>query len=294
MCGLSEQLVAKAFEQSCLDELDAIKPGNVGHHAAGHGMSVRDFEKSALAASASIARHGATIGERIRSAVVATRRSVGQNTNLGIVLLCAPLAHAAQTPTLSGPLALRSLKSLQTLSVEDANDAFAAITLASPAGLGVVPEHDVRAPARLDLREAMRAASHRDRIAAQYTCNFRDIYLSGWSIFKQAVDAGVSPDWCTSAVYLRFLSAFCDSHVVRKHNAGVAERVRLQGTLQFDRLSLLLQSTEPDFNEFSRQLILLDRDWKSKAINPGTSADLTVATLFSVRLEQLLRGEKRD
>ena len=36
------------------------------------------------------------VGERIYRAVAATRAAVGTNTNLGIVLLAAPLAHAAR------------------------------------------------------------------------------------------------------------------------------------------------------------------------------------------------------
>ena len=43
-----------------------------------------------------IARLGASVCARILGAIEATRAAVGQNTNLGIVLLCAPLARAAE------------------------------------------------------------------------------------------------------------------------------------------------------------------------------------------------------
>ena len=59
-------------------------------------MTVADFLASADAAAPPLAAPGAAVGARILAAVAATRAAVGQNTNLGIVLLCAPLAAAAE------------------------------------------------------------------------------------------------------------------------------------------------------------------------------------------------------
>ena len=57
---------------------------------------VADFRRSAEVAAEPIARLRASVGARILGAIEATRAAVGQNTNLGIVLLCAPLARAAE------------------------------------------------------------------------------------------------------------------------------------------------------------------------------------------------------
>jgi len=89
--------IARSFRDACLAELDALKPGNVHRHGAGHGMSVADFEKSAEMAAPVIGRTGLSVGTRIKLAVEATRGAVGHNTNLGIILLAAPLAQAALT-----------------------------------------------------------------------------------------------------------------------------------------------------------------------------------------------------
>ncbi len=89
-------MIEAAFREACAAELAALKPGNVHRHAAGHGMTMDDFVRSADAAARPLCRTGATLGERILDAVAATRAAVGQNTNLGIVLLCAPLAMAAE------------------------------------------------------------------------------------------------------------------------------------------------------------------------------------------------------
>ena len=88
--------IAEAYIAACLLELDALKPGNVHRHAEGHGMTVADFERSAEVSAPALARTGASVGSRVLEAVEATRAAVGQNTNLGIVLLAAPLAAAAE------------------------------------------------------------------------------------------------------------------------------------------------------------------------------------------------------
>jgi triphosphoribosyl-dephospho-CoA synthase len=83
-------------------------------------------------------------------------------------------------------------------------------------------------------------------------------------------------------VYLAFLAAFPDSHIVRKHGAAVAEGVRSSARALNARLQSSLEPAHllPD-------LLAWDRDLKARAINPGTSADLTVATLFVGRLPRI-------
>src|SRR5690348_11668277 len=88
--------IAAAFAAACRDELDALKPGNVHAFADGHSMTAADFVRSAEAASRPLTQPGAKVGYRILRAVEATRAAVGMNTNLGIILLCAPLAAAAE------------------------------------------------------------------------------------------------------------------------------------------------------------------------------------------------------
>src|SRR5262249_39259617 len=151
---------------ACRDELAALKPGNVHAFADGHRMTVADFERSAAAAAGPLAERGARIGTRVLAAVEATRAAVGMNTNLGIILLGAPLAAAAgeRPPDLRAALSRR----LDALDREDARLAFRAIVLASPGGLGTAAHHDVRAPATVSLRDAMAEAADRDRIARQY------------------------------------------------------------------------------------------------------------------------------
>jgi triphosphoribosyl-dephospho-CoA synthase len=276
--ALNERIAA-AFVAACRDELDAPKPGNVHVFADGHRMTADQFIRSAEAAAGPLCAPGTSVGARILGAVEATAAAVGTNTNLGIILLRAPLAAAAERQ----PHDLRSevARVLAELDIEDARLAFRAIALASPAGLGRVERHDVHAPAQVSLRAAMAEAADRDRIAQQYASGFADIFTIGQDAL--AATRPREPTWATVAVYLAFLAAFPDTHIVRKHGLTVAEAVRDAAATFHARLQ-----TAEDPSHLLPDLLSWDRALKEKAINPGTSADLTVATLFANRLRDSL------
>jgi triphosphoribosyl-dephospho-CoA synthase len=291
--------VAGAFIAACRGELEALKPGNVHVHAPGHGMTVEQFEASAAAAAGPLCAPGARVGARIRRAVEATVKAVGTNTNLGIILLCAPLAAAAEPACFAvangkGPdvgksdLCDRDLREslfhvLDSLDVADAVDAFEAIVQASPAGLGRAAQHDVFAPPQVSLRQAMAAAADRDRVARQYVTGFADVFDLGLPLHAGATARWGEPGIATLAVYLGFLSRFPDSHILRKHGAGAADEV-VRSAQKFD--SLLREAEDPA--GLSGALLAWDADLKARRINPGTTADLTVATLFCISLQSVL------
>ena len=267
-------LIAAAFIAACEDELAAPKPGNVHVFAAGHGMEVADFVHSAQAAAPALAGAGRT-GVRILRAVEATFAAVGQNTNLGIILLCTPLAVAASQ---AGDLRQNLGDVLNGLDIEDAENAFRAINLASPGGLGAA-EHDVRAPARVTLLAAMQTAAERDMIAAQYAFGFAHVFDIGLPALAAAKEKQLGPEWTALGVYLAFLSAFPDSHIVRKYGPELAEKVRWRAVPLH---SMLLLAADPAL--ILPQILGFDAELKLAGLNPGTSADLTVATLFANRL----------
>jgi triphosphoribosyl-dephospho-CoA synthase len=287
----SRRIVAEAFMAACRDELEAPKPGNVHVHAPGHGMTMAQFEDSAAAAAGPLCGPGVRVGARIRGAVEATIRAVGTNTNLGIVLLCAPLAAAADSvPThiASGErrdARLRNalIRVLDGLDVADAADAFAAIVQASPAGLGRAERHDVFAPPQVTLKEAMAEAADRDRVARQYATGFADVFELGMPLHAAATARWTDPRFATLAVYLGFLSRFPDSHILRKYSPGTADEAR-QAARKFD--ALLWETADP--GGLLAELLAWDADLKARGLNPGTTADLTVATLFGIRLQSVL------
>jgi len=272
--GLSPDAIAAAYQSACRAELRALKPGNVHVYADGHRLRASDFEQSAEVSALPIARPGARVGERVLGAIRATAERVGTNTNLGIVLLCAPLAAAAEA---GSPLATGLAEVLARLDRRDAEDVYEAIRLASPAGLGDVPNHDVRQGADTDLRTAMAAAAGHDRIARAYATGFDDVFGIGLPALEAARLRQLAPDWCTTAVYLAFLARIPDTHIRRKFGSERAEAVRAEAQNVVRAVDLASDPVEA--------LLQFDADLKQRGLNPGTSADFTVATLFSDLLE---------
>ena len=273
--------VAAAFIWACRAELEAPKPGNVHVFAAGHRMTADEFVASADAAAPSLSAEGSRVGARILGAIEATAAAVGANTNLGIILLCAPLAAAADADTPDMRSAI--VKILQDLDIEDAALAFRAIVRAAPAGLGHSTRHDVFERATVSLLQAMVEAADRDRVARQYATGFADVFNLGLRLFDTAGRQHADPKWATLTTYLGFLSAFPDSHIVRKYDAQTAEQVRRTAATH---LASLQTATHPA--QLLPELLAWDAALKAASLNPGTSADLTVATLFAHRLRTIL------
>jgi triphosphoribosyl-dephospho-CoA synthase len=284
--ALAQEITA-AFKAACRDELDAPKPGNVHVFASGHRMTACEFVRSAEAAAGPLTAPGASVGERILGAVEATFAAVGSNTNLGIILLCAPLAATAELQ----PADLRAglAQVLDGLGVRDAELAFRAIVRAAPAGLGRTERHDVFAPATVTLKAAMAEAAQRDRIARQYACAFEDVFERGEPVLEPALSPSSDRPWATLAVYLEFLCTFPDSHIVRKHGADTAEEVRRAARPFRARI----QAGE-DRGTLLPDLLKWDAWLKQRGINPGTSADLTVATLFAHHLRTILPSARNS
>lgn len=270
------------FREACEIELQAFKPGNVSVYADGHDMTVADFRLSAEVSAGPLCNPAYSLGEKIYYAVKATREAVGCNTNLGILLLCAPLVQAAYQ--LQGkPLRQALGRVLASTTIDDADWVFKAITLAAPGGLGSASEQDVHQKASVNLLEAMRLAASRDRIAFQYSSNYQDIFDFSTKLFYNVISGRIGFNWAALMVYTGLLSRFPDSHIERKYGDQFTGMVKARMAELGDRL---LQAESPE--QMLPLLYQIDQEFKSKGINPGTTADLTVATLFTVLLEDSL------
>jgi triphosphoribosyl-dephospho-CoA synthase len=276
--------IAAAFRAACAEEIEAPKPGNVHVYAGGHDMEAQHFLTSADAAVGPLAAPGASVGARVLGAVDATFAAVGMNTNLGIVLLCAPLAAAAEH---GGDLHAALGDILAHLDRADADQVFRAIALANPGGLGESPRYDVHKPAEVGLLAAMQEAAPRDRIAYQYASDFDDIFVTGFFALAEARDSGLTPKLRAVAVYLAFLSAFPDTHICRKFGLETAIAVRKEA-------GAMLALFRAERGDCLSALLAFDRELKARGLNPGTSADLTVATLFAGRLRDGLPSRRNN
>ncbi|MEQ1545432.1 triphosphoribosyl-dephospho-CoA synthase [Methyloglobulus sp.] len=280
---IDQQQLAELYRQACEIELQAFKPGNVSVYAEGHGMTVSDFRISAEVSAVPLCNPSYSLGEKIYYAVKATRDAVGCNTNLGIIILCAPLIQAATQ--VSEDVRLRQALNLVLAStnIADANWVFKAISLAAPGGLGNSDEQDVHNPATVTLVQAMQIASSRDRIALQYVSDYKDIFDFAVLRYNARLGQWSDKSWATVFVYAELLSQCPDSHIERKHGNKYTEWI---ATRMRQFLEEFGQTTDP--TQLKQALFCLDTEFKSIGVNPGTTADMTVATVLSVLIEEFL------
>ncbi|MCC7475983.1 MAG: triphosphoribosyl-dephospho-CoA synthase [Pirellulales bacterium] len=277
MPSLSEQLTL-----ACIFEATAAKPGNVHPGAAFFDACYLDFVHSAVVSGPIVAQAGRLgVGRAVLEAVQATREAVGKNTNLGTLLLLAPLAAVPA----GVPLAHGIGDVLERLTPADTRHVYAAIRTAGAGGLGNADEADVSSdpPASLSLVPAMTLAADRDLVARQYANQFADIFQNmapsieegsrrGWSLMDSIVHA-----------HLGQLSNEGDSLILRKCGAAVAEEAR-------QRASHVLAAGEPTESGYNQALVELDAWLRADGHrrNPGTTADLITAALFVLLRENRL------
>ena len=271
--------VAAAGQLACLLEVSAPKPGNVSPGRHFHDTRYEDFLASAIAIGPALAGAGQhPLGMTIRMAVDATLRWTRSNTNLGIVLLLAPLARAALSA--GDSMRERLSRVLNATTLEDATQVYAAIRQARPGGLGEAASEDVAEPPSVTLREAMALAAERDAIAREYVTDFALTFETGVPALRAARGEGLA--WTDAAVdaHLALLDKTTDTHIARKlgpvEAAKVSERAR--------EIRAAGGTRSPQGRKGLAALDAELRDPRNRR-NPGTTADLTCAALFVVILE---------
>jgi triphosphoribosyl-dephospho-CoA synthase len=261
---------------ACLLEATAHKPGNVHPAASFADLNYGDFVRSAALIAPAFERPvERTVGRIVFDAVERTQRGVGRNTNLGILLLLAPLACVPPSDTLAEGIG----NVLAGLTREDAALVYAAIRLANPGGLGRVDQEDVAETPTVTLLEAMRLAADRDQIAAQYASGFADVLagarrLAASGLFPERWEEGVI------GLHLWLMAEFPDTLIRRKCSAQIAgESSR--------RARAVLEAGWPAEASATRQLDELDAWLRADGNrrNPGTTADLVAGSLFAALRE---------
>jgi triphosphoribosyl-dephospho-CoA synthase len=262
---------------ACLLEVAAVKPGNVHRYADLADLSFTEFLLSAAAIAEPLDQaRTAGIGRAALAAIEATRRVVDTNTNLGIVLLLAPLAAVPAGDSLAGGVEA----GLETTTVLDARLVYQAIRMATPGGLGSVPDQDVAGEPTITLRAAMTLAAERDLIARQYANGFREVLGEALPALCASLQAGRPLETAIVAAYLHVLARSPDSLIARKHGLTAAAEVSR-------RAAGLLDAGWPDREPARRQCQDFDAWLRHPAnrFNPGTTADLITAALYAALRE---------
>jgi triphosphoribosyl-dephospho-CoA synthase len=273
--------VVAAAQLACILEASAPKPGNVSPGRHFPDARYEDFLGSAVAIGEPLAGASSRpLGATIRLAVESTARWTRSNTNLGIVLLVAPLARAAMSLGDAGPDAERALRGalrrvLAATTIDDARDVYAAIRQAAPGGLGRTPEQDVRNDPTVTLLEVMQLAADRDGIAHEYATGFEATFEIGAPAAERARRERL--DWSDAVVetFLTLLANRHDTHIVRRGGTALADEASRRAADALARGGVRTADGRRVIDEMDGVL----RDERHLG-NPGTTADLTAASIF--------------
>jgi triphosphoribosyl-dephospho-CoA synthase len=271
--------IAAAAQLACLLEASAPKPGNVSPGRNFSDLAYTDFLASAAAIGEPFLRAGERrVGETILRAIESTSRWVGTNSNLGIVLLFAPLARAANLA--QGDLHSELVCLLNDTTVDDARDVYAAIRLAAPRGLGEADDQDVRNEPTVTLLEAMTLAADRDGVAREYQSRYQTTFRVGVPALGRARKDGLSWDDAVVELFLTLLAAHPDTHIARRGGVALAAEVS-------DQARGVIARGGVRSPEGRRAIEVMDRALRDPAhtANPGTTADLAAASVFVLLLE---------
>ncbi|HEX9427511.1 MAG TPA: triphosphoribosyl-dephospho-CoA synthase [Candidatus Polarisedimenticolia bacterium] len=278
--GGGAESAAAAAQIACLLDVAAPKPGNVSRGRDLPGLTYRDLVLSATAIGPAFRDAGRRrVGDLVLDAIRRTRRVVDTNTNLGIVLLLAPLARAAAR---RGPAALRRRLAavLGDLDLRDARLAYRAIRLAGAGGLGRVPAQDVARAPTGTLLACMRLAAGRDAVAREYATGFRTTFTISLPTIRRLRARRLDPARAIAQTFLTILAGRPDTLIARRHGTEAAERASREAASALRAGGMLTARGR-------RKVAALDRRLRASRPpqNPGATADLTVAGLMALLLE---------
>ena len=294
-------LLKRNFLIACRLDVQTLKPGNVSFNSSGFGMTGQDFINSSKACASLLVRPGLNLGEKIYLATKESIKVTGCNTNLGIILLCAPVLHVIQKLTeeefkkLVNPLTYLQEELIKAINAIDSNQSkliYDAIVHANPGGLGEDREMDVRFT-NVKVIDAMRQAKDKDFIAKQYFSGFFEIlkqpvlqenFRRQWTNKEKPINP-CGRQSLASLIYFYWLTNNRDSHIQRKFGLRVAEFVRkktikiFQGQINFENVLNKVNNGKIRLPNRSR-IRQFDEFLKVRGLNPGTSADITVCSLL--------------
>ena len=269
------------------------KPGNVHRTRNYDDMVFQDFAISAVVigdtmeAVASQVKEiddlsKAELGRYIFQAVDETNRWIETNTNLGIMMMCIPIAAAASISDSFDEIQENVGRLMDATTVEDAVNLYDAINVADAGGMGDQDEFDVMSEkAKDELRannqtmfDVLEISAGWDRLANELTNKmpvcFEIGYPTFFEVWKNCDDVDVI-NKTTVLTFMTILSQIPDTLISRKYGNEVAESVS-------QKASEILEFKDDD--SFLEKLLEFDDYLYDNKLNPGTTADLTAASIF--------------
>jgi triphosphoribosyl-dephospho-CoA synthase len=273
-------------------------PGTRYEHFLAGCVSLAPWMGALAAEGARVREAGVDLGEVglgahiLGAAEDMLRWQSGGNVHLGVILLFAPLAAAAGAAAVDGlaePVELRGyLKDIiEAATPADTVNIYRAISLAmSRENLGRVEELDVADPSSLrriedegvrplDVFEASRS---RDSISSEWATGFSVTFTEGYPYLEEQLRGG-DVNESTVNTFLRILSLHPDSLIRRKRGDEAAQAVSGKARRVLDNGGASSVRGMSMLRELDEELSV-----EKGGLNPGTSADLTAASLYVLLL----------
>lgn len=285
------------------------KPGNIHRNRDFETTKFEHFLCSAVAITPSmvtLALNGALLGlnrtttsevelgKHILEAISDTQRwQHGGNTNLGSVMLLAPLCVGAGAASSSGMMTTGGIRRevervMHGTTPEDAINLYEAIRVARPGGLTPVNEFDVNKESSreeimqkgVSLYSIFEMSSTRDGISKELISGMRTTFEIGHPAFKKAYQETQDTNIATVNTYLTILSMEPDSFVIRKSGEKVAHDI-------MKRAKEALEAGGLNSGRGRKMVMSLDDELAKQGskLNPGTTADLTCSSIMVALLE---------
>jgi len=298
------QHISQCFQLAILLEVSAEKPGNVNLMSSFEGTTCQHFLASAIAAGPSLreaAFRGAKVaegklgvsevglGQLIKSCATNVKEwQSGGNTILGTIMLLMPMAAASgMTATgksfqLDFSVLRRNIDfTIKATTALDSVHLYEAVGIADPSGLNKVPDLDVKDPQskerlleeNVTLFEIFRLASAYDDICAEWVSGYAITFDLAYPYLMEQLKS--KP--LNSAIvhtFLKVLSKHPDTFIARKVGKEKAAEVSSEAKEILELGGLETSKGKTKLKEFDMKL----RSTQNKC-NPGTTADLTAATL---------------
>lgn len=272
--------LSRQIHAACIWESTARKIGNVHPLGSFPNLHFTDFLLSAGAIAPILCKtRKLGLGNAIFESVKATKTSVGTNTNLGIILLFAPVSFATNPALLKKEIQ----KAIAGISIDETKIIYDAIRLASPGGMSKEPQADINDTPTCTLLEAMQLAQDRDLIAKQYADGYSAIFNDAIPTLGGALEQLGCMEAAIIFTHLYLMGKYPDSLILRKCGPNDAKESSQRAKKVLEKQWPLKESGWAEFKELDRWLRM-----ENNKRNPGATADLIAVTLFiALRLGQI-------
>jgi triphosphoribosyl-dephospho-CoA synthase len=298
---MDPELIAKIAQiASVLEVSGHPKPGNVHRTQDFDDMIFEDFLISGIVIGDMMKNaalrgrkynekysfHKIGLGEIIKESVLETDKWIGNNTNLGIIILLAPLSAAAGMSNDIQQLRRNTERIMKATTSKDAVNLYDAINAADAGGMGEREELDVAdSQARdkiieddINMFNVLEMSAKWDLLSKELTTGMPVTFETGYPIFKK-IKATYGLNKATVQTFLTILAQNPDTLISRKYGKVTSRIISADADSILQNGGILNSQGELLIRQFDAQLL------KNK-FNPGTTADITAASIMVAYLDE--------